>query len=69
VDAYEPYAEELARDRGLEERTSFVVADVLEQSDAVDRATSWCSTASSAARPKASTLWPRQPDSLAERWS
>jgi hypothetical protein len=36
VDAYEPYAEQLARERGVEGRTSFVVADVLEQPDAVE---------------------------------
>ena len=35
VGAYEPYAEELARERGLSDRTAFVVADVLEQPDAV----------------------------------
>ena len=35
VDAYEPYARELARERGLEERTSFRVADILEEPDAV----------------------------------
>lgn len=35
VGAYEPYAEELAREQGLEGRTSFVVADILERSDAV----------------------------------
>jgi hypothetical protein len=35
VGAYEPYAEELVQERGLEERTAFVVADVLEQPDAV----------------------------------
>jgi magnesium-protoporphyrin O-methyltransferase len=38
VDAYEPYADELAREKGLEERTSFRVADVLEQPDAVEPA-------------------------------
>jgi magnesium-protoporphyrin O-methyltransferase len=31
VPAFEPYARELARDRGLEERTSFRVVDVLEE--------------------------------------
>jgi magnesium-protoporphyrin O-methyltransferase len=35
VAAYEPYARELARERGLEERTSFQVADVLQDPDAV----------------------------------
>jgi hypothetical protein len=35
VSAYEPYARELARERGLEERTSFRVADVLTEPDAV----------------------------------
>jgi SAM-dependent methyltransferase len=35
VGSYEPYARELARERGLEERTSFRVADVLEEPDAV----------------------------------
>lgn len=35
VASYEPYARELARERGLEERTSFRVADVLEEPDAV----------------------------------
>lgn len=35
VGAYEPYAAELARERGFEGCTAFVVADVLEQSDAV----------------------------------
>jgi len=35
VPAYETYAEELARERGLEGRTSFVVADVLEAPGAV----------------------------------
>lgn len=31
VAAYEPYARELAREKGLEERTSFRVVDLLEQ--------------------------------------
>jgi len=31
VSAYEPYARELARERGFEERTSFRVADVLDE--------------------------------------
>lgn len=35
VGAYEPYARELAREKGLEERTSFRVVDVLEEPDAV----------------------------------
>ena len=35
VGAYEPFAAELAREHGLEERTRFVVVDVLERSDAV----------------------------------
>ena len=35
VGTYEPYARELARERGLEERTAFRVADVLEEPDAV----------------------------------
>jgi hypothetical protein len=38
VAAYEPYARELARERGLEERTSFRVLDVLEEPDAVEPA-------------------------------
>ena len=38
VGSYEPYARELARERGLEERTSFRVADVLEAPDAVEPA-------------------------------
>jgi len=35
VDAYGPFAAELARERGLEDRTAFVVADVLERPDDV----------------------------------
>lgn len=35
VPAWEPYALELARERGLEERTSFTVADILDRPDAV----------------------------------
>lgn len=35
VSAYGPYAQELAREKGLEDRTSFRVADLLEQPDAV----------------------------------
>jgi len=38
VSAWEPYARELARERGLESRTSFRVADVLESSDTVEPA-------------------------------
>ncbi len=38
VPAWEPYARELARERGLEERTSFRVADVLEDPDTVEPA-------------------------------
>ena len=38
VGAWEPYARELARERGLEERTSFRVADVLESPEAVEDA-------------------------------
>ena len=38
VVAYEPYARELARERGLEERTSFRVVDVLEEPEAVEPA-------------------------------
>ena len=38
VAAYEPYARELARERGLEERTSFRVVDVLDEPDAVEPA-------------------------------
>jgi hypothetical protein len=38
VAAYEPYARELARERGLEERTSFRVVDVLEEPEAVEPA-------------------------------
>jgi hypothetical protein len=38
VAAYEPYARELARERGLEERTSFRVLDVLEEPEAVEPA-------------------------------
>lgn len=39
VSAYEPYARELARDKGLENRSRFHVADLLEQPDAVKPAT------------------------------
>jgi hypothetical protein len=35
VSSYEPYARELAREKGLEERTSFRVADLLEQPEDV----------------------------------
>jgi hypothetical protein len=38
VRAYEPYARELARERGLEDRTSFLVQDVLETADGVEPA-------------------------------
>jgi hypothetical protein len=38
VAAYEPYARELARERGLEERTSFRVVDVLEEPGTVEPA-------------------------------
>jgi magnesium-protoporphyrin O-methyltransferase len=38
VGAYEPYAGELARERGLDARSSFVVADILEQPDSVEPA-------------------------------
>jgi len=38
VAAYEPYALELARERGLEGRTSFRVVDVLEEPEAVEPA-------------------------------
>jgi magnesium-protoporphyrin O-methyltransferase len=38
VSAWEPYARELAREKGLEERTSFRVADVLEDPDSVEPA-------------------------------
>ncbi|MBA3375546.1 MAG: SAM-dependent methyltransferase [Actinobacteria bacterium] len=38
VAAWEPYARELARERGLEERTSFRVADILESNEAVEDA-------------------------------
>ena len=36
VGVYEPFAQELARERGLADRTSFVVADVLEHPDAIE---------------------------------
>jgi magnesium-protoporphyrin O-methyltransferase len=38
VSSWEPYARELARERGLAERTSFRVVDVLEEADGVDPA-------------------------------
>jgi len=38
VSAYEPYARELARERGLETRTSFHVVDILEEPDGVEQA-------------------------------
>lgn len=39
VAAYEPYARELVQEKGLESRSRFRVADVLEQPDAVKPAT------------------------------
>jgi hypothetical protein len=38
VSAWEPYANELAREKGLAERTSFRVADVLEEPESVEPA-------------------------------
>ena len=38
VSAYEPYARELARDKGFEARTSFRVVDILEDPGAVEPA-------------------------------
>ena len=38
VRAWEPYARELAREKGLDDRTSFHVADVLEEPDLVEPA-------------------------------
>jgi hypothetical protein len=38
VPAYEPYARELAREIGLEGRTSFRIVDILEEPDAVEPA-------------------------------
>ncbi len=38
VPAWEPYARELARERGFEERTSFRVTDVLDEPDTVEPA-------------------------------
>ena len=38
VGAYEPYARELAREIGLEGRTSFRIVDILEEPDAVEPA-------------------------------
>lgn len=38
VPAYEPYARELARESGLEGRTSFHIVDILEEPDAVEPA-------------------------------
>ncbi|HXG76990.1 MAG TPA: class I SAM-dependent methyltransferase [Gaiellaceae bacterium] len=38
VPAYRPYAEELARERGQQDRVAFRVVDVLEQPDAVEPA-------------------------------
>jgi magnesium-protoporphyrin O-methyltransferase len=39
VSGYEPYARELARDKGLEARTRFRVADIMEEPERVARAT------------------------------
>jgi hypothetical protein len=38
VDAYEPYARELAREQGLSERSRFRIVDILEDSAAVEPA-------------------------------
>ncbi|MBA3433492.1 MAG: methyltransferase domain-containing protein [Actinobacteria bacterium] len=38
VSAYEPYAQELAREKGFEDRTSFRIADLLDDPEAVDSA-------------------------------
>jgi len=38
VGSYEPYANELAREKGVEERTTFVVADLLADPGAVEAA-------------------------------
>jgi hypothetical protein len=38
VSAYQPYATELARERRVEQRASFVVADILERPDSVQSA-------------------------------
>lgn len=38
VSAYEPYARELAREKGLEDQTSFHVVDILEEPDGVQPA-------------------------------
>jgi hypothetical protein len=38
VDAYEPYARELAREQGLSDRTGFRVVDVLDNPEAVEPA-------------------------------
>jgi SAM-dependent methyltransferase len=38
VDAWEPFARELAREKGLDERTSFRVADVLDEPASVEPA-------------------------------
>lgn len=38
VGAYRPYADQLARERGVDERTAFVVADVLESPGSVEPA-------------------------------
>ena len=38
VSAWEPYARELARERGIEERTSFRIADVLDRPEGIEAA-------------------------------
>ena len=38
VSAYEPYARELAREKGIEDRTTFRVADVLDDPEVVEQA-------------------------------
>jgi hypothetical protein len=38
VSAWEPYARELARERGIEDRTTFRIADVLESPESVEAA-------------------------------
>ena len=38
VSAWEPYARELARERGIEDRTSFRVVDILESPESVEEA-------------------------------
>ena len=39
VEAYEPYARELAREKGIDERSTFRVVDILENPDQVQPAT------------------------------